>query len=120
MRISYSTQNSEMEVRKVLSGETMAMLQSLLPFFLMGGIFYFMLWKPQKKEQQRRDNMLNSLKRGDAVYTIGGICGVITCLSEKTVTLKVAENVEMKFLRTAVSGVQDSSCQDSKCQCDNE
>ena len=104
----------------MLSGETMAMLQSLLPFFLMGGIFYFMLWKPQKQEQQRRTNMLNSLKRGDAVYTIGGICGVITCLSEKTVTLKVAETVEMKFLRSAISGVQDPTKQSSECQCNNE
>ena len=34
-------------------GDTMAMLNSLLPFFLMGGIFYFMLWRPQKKEQKR-------------------------------------------------------------------
>ena len=117
MRILNSAQNSEMEVLKVLNGETMAMLQSLLPFFLMGGIFYFMLWKPQKKEQQRRNDMLNSLKKGDAVYTIGGICGVITCLSEKTVTLKVAENVEMKFLRSAVSGVQDPSKHSSDCQC---
>ena len=39
-------------------GDTMALLNSLWPFFLMGGIFYFMLWKPQKKEQQKRQDLL--------------------------------------------------------------
>ena len=94
----------------------MAMLLSLLPFVLMGGIFYFMLWKPQKKEQQQRKDMLSALKKGDAVYTIGGICGVITCLSEKTVTLKIADGVEVKFLRSAVSGIQNAAKSGSDCK----
>ena len=51
-------------------GDTMALLNSLWPFFLMGGIFYFMLWKPQKKEQQKRQDLLNSLKEGDEIITI--------------------------------------------------
>ena len=38
-------------------GDTMALLNSLWPFFLMGSIFYFMLWKPQKKEQQKKDRI---------------------------------------------------------------
>ncbi len=46
------------------SGDTMALLNSIWPFFLMGGIFYFMLWRPQKQEQQRRADLLNGLKRG--------------------------------------------------------
>ena len=39
-------------------GDTMALLNSLWPFVLMGGIFYFMLWKPQKREQQKRQDSL--------------------------------------------------------------
>ena len=49
----------------------MALLNSLWPFFLMGGIFYFMLWKPQKKEQQKRQDLLNSLKEGDEITVTG-------------------------------------------------
>lgn len=85
----------------------MAMINAVLPFVLMGGIFYFMLLKPQKKEQQRRQNMLNSLKKGDKIITIGGIYGTITDISEKTVTVEVAENVEMVMVRSAVSSFQD-------------
>ena len=39
-------------------GDTMALLNSLWPFFLMGGIFYYMLWRPQKREQQKRQDSL--------------------------------------------------------------
>ena len=88
-------------------GDSMAMLNSVLPFFLMGGIFYFMLWLPQTKEQQKRRDLLNSLKVGDDIITIGGIYGKITAISEKRVKVQVAEGVEIEMARNAVSGHQD-------------
>lgn len=91
----------------MFNADTMAMVNSVLPFFLMGGIFYFMLWKPQKKEQQKRQDLLNSLKKGDKIITIGGIYGTITDLSERTVKVEVAEGVEMTMVRSAVSNFQD-------------
>lgn len=87
--------------------DTMALLNSIWPFFLMGGIFYFMLWRPQKQEQQRRADLLNGLKEGDNIITIGGIYGTITAISEKRVKVKVAENVEIEMARNAVSGYQN-------------
>ena len=68
-------------------GDMMAMINAIWPFILMGGIFYFMLWRPQKKEQQKRQNMLESLKKGDKIITIGGMYGTITNISEKKVTV---------------------------------
>lgn len=91
----------------MFGADTMAMINSVLPFFLMGGIFYFMLWRPQKQEQQKRQNLLNSLKKGDKIITIGGIYGTITDLSERTVKVEVAEGVEMTMVRSAVSNFQD-------------
>lgn len=90
-------------------GETMAMLNALWPFVLMGGIFYFMLWKPQKQEQKKRQDLLNNLKKGDKVVTIGGIYGTISQISEKRISLEVAENVHIEMSRNAVSGYQDPS-----------
>ncbi len=87
----------------------MALINSLWPFVLMGGIFYFMLWRPQKKEQQRRQDLLNGLKEGDKIVTIGGIYGKIVGVSEKRVKVKIAENVEIEMARSAVSGYQDSA-----------
>ena len=93
----------------MFGAETMAMIQAVVPFFMMGGIFYFMLWKPQKKQQQDRQNLLNSLKKGDKIITIGGIYGTITDLSEKTVKVEIAEGVEITMVRSAVSNFQDPS-----------
>ncbi|WP_449037038.1 preprotein translocase subunit YajC [Phascolarctobacterium sp.] len=88
-------------------GDTMALLNSLWPFVLMGGIFYFMLWRPQKKEQQKRQDLLNSLKEGDEIITIGGIYGKIKAISEKRVKVEVAEGVVIEMARNAVSGFQN-------------
>ena len=88
-------------------GDTMALINSLWPFVLMGGIFYFMLYKPQKKEQQKRQDLLNSLKEGDEIINIGGIYCIITAISEKRVKVKVAEGVEIEMARNAVSGFQN-------------
>lgn len=85
-----------------MQGDALAMINSLFPFLIMGGVFYFMLWRPQKQEQQKRRDMLAALKVGDKVITLGGIIGTIKKLDEKRVILKVAENVEMEFLRTAI------------------
>ena len=91
----------------MFGADTMALINAVFPFFLMGGIFYFMLWKPQKKQQQDRQNLLNSLKKGDKIITIGGIYGTITDLSEKTVKVEIAEGVEITMVRSAVSNFQD-------------
>lgn len=96
-----------------MQGDAVAMINSILPFLVMGGVFYFMLWRPQKKEQQKRNDMLAALKVGDKVITLGGIVGTIKKLDEKRVILKVAENVEMEFLRTAI-GHMDSNGQKSE------
>ena len=66
-----------------------------------------MLWRPQKKTQQNRRDLLNSLKVGDDIITIGGIYGKITAISEKRVKVQVAEGVEIEMARNAVSGHQD-------------
>lgn len=89
-----------------MQGDALTMINSIFPFIIMGGVFYFMLWRPQKQEQKKRQEMLESLKVGDDVITLGGIIGKITKIDDKEVTLKVAENVEMQFLRTAIGHIK--------------
>lgn len=69
----------------------------------MGVVFYFLLYRPQKKEQQRRASMLSSLKKGDRIITAGGIHGQITAINDKIVTIKVADKVEINISRSAVT-----------------
>ncbi|MBP2628219.1 MAG: preprotein translocase, YajC subunit [Firmicutes bacterium] len=95
-----------------ISQETLQLLASYGPIVLMGVVFYFLLYRPQKKQQQQRAEMLNNLKKGDRVITAGGMYGTITSLDAKKVTLKVAEKIEMDFLRTSVQSYQNSPKKD--------
>lgn len=89
-----------------MSQETLQMLASYGPIVLMATVFYFLLYRPQKQQQKKRNEMLENLKKGDRVITTGGMYGTIISLDAKKVTLKVAEKVEMDFLRTAVQSYQ--------------
>jgi preprotein translocase subunit YajC len=55
-------------------------------------IFYFLLIRPQRKAQQRHQQILAALKRGDAIMTEGGILGEVVHLAEDRVTIKTGES----------------------------
>ncbi len=74
----------------------------LLPLVFMMGIFYLLVWRPQQKRGKEQAAMLTSLKRGDEVITSGGIYGKIAGLTDKVLTLEIADNVKIKILRTQV------------------
>ncbi|MBS0266960.1 MAG: preprotein translocase subunit YajC [Planctomycetes bacterium] len=82
-------------------------LFAFAPFILIGIVFYFLLWRPQRREQAKRDEMLSKLQKNDRVVTIGGIIGVVSNISpdEKEVTLKVDDNTRMKFIRSSIQQV---------------
>ncbi len=87
--------------------EMTANLASFMPIILMVLIFYFLLYRPQKKAQEARTQMLNALKVGNRVITVGGIFGTIVSLGDEVVRLKIAENVEIEVARSAINGVDD-------------
>ena len=69
----------------------------------MVAIFYFLLYRPQKKQQSRRRAMLDSLKKGDQVITIGGIYGTIEEIGDKSLKLKIADGVVIEVVRSSVN-----------------
>ena len=87
--------------------EMTANMASFMPIILMVLIFYFLLYRPQKKAQEARTQMLSALKVGSRVITIGGIFGTIVNLTDEIVTLKIADNVEIEVARHAINGVDD-------------
>lgn len=90
-----------------MSNEQMSTLVQFSPILVMAAVFYFMVWRPQRKEQAARQKLLASLKAGDKVYTVGGLYGTVDSLTEKTVVLEVADGVKVTFMRNAVSGVRE-------------
>ena len=89
-----------------ISPEIDQFIQGSWPLILMAVVFYFILWRPQKKEQKKRAEFLSNLKKGDKIVTIGGLYGVILRLNDKSATIQIAEQVEVEIARTAVSHQQ--------------
>lgn len=86
-------------------------LGSFLPLILIFVIFYFFLIRPQNKKQKETQKMINALKKGDKVITIGGIHGVVSSVKEKTIIIKVDDNAKIEFNRTAVASVEKSEAE---------
>ena len=85
---------------------TAGFLTTIVPFVLIIVIFYFFLIRPQNKKQKETQKMIDALKKGDKVVTIGGIHGVISSTKEKTVIVKIDDNTKVEFTRSAIASVQ--------------
>lgn len=79
------------------------------PFVLMFAVFYFLLIRPQQKKQKQRTALLNQLKKGDKVSTIGGLHGTVVELTDDTVVLRVNDTTKMTYERSAVSTIITSA-----------
>jgi preprotein translocase subunit YajC len=82
-------------------------MRFLLPMLLALGVFYFFMFRGQRKERQKHASMLRDLKRNDRVQTIGGVLGTVVDVRDQEVVLKVDEssNVKMRFNRSAIKEV---------------
>ena len=81
------------------------MLSLVVTFGVIIAIFYFLVIRPQSKKRKDSEKMLEALKKGDKVSTIGGIRGVITAVKDQTVTVKVDDNTKVEFSKSAISNV---------------
>ncbi|HEX7898174.1 MAG TPA: preprotein translocase subunit YajC [Planctomycetota bacterium] len=86
-------------------------LGMFLPLILMFVVFYFLLIRPQKKQQKERDLLIANLKKNDHVVTHAGIYGIVKQISDQDFVLCIDENkdVRIKVLRTAISAVVKQS-----------
>ena len=82
----------------------------LLPMILIFVVFYFMLIRPQRKKDKEAKAMLESLKVGDRICTIGGIYGTIVRIKDDVLTIEVGEQKnQMMIARWAVRNVEQLS-----------
>lgn len=89
------------------AGGPASVAPTLVTFGLVFAIFYFLIIRPQNKRQKETKQMLENLKKGDRVVTIGGIRGTITSLKEDAIVLKVDDTTKIQFSRSAISSVLD-------------
>ena len=87
------------------TGGGSSMVSTMVMFSLIIGIFYFMILRPQQKRQKERAKLLESIQKGDKVITVGGMHGTVIGLEDKIVLVQVADNVKLKFEKTAISTI---------------
>ena len=88
-------------------------LMAFLPLVVIMGIFYVLLILPAQRRQKKTQEMINALKNGDKVIAAGGIYGTIVGIEGDSVQLRIADQVKVKVLRSAVSGLQPDSKEES-------
>lgn len=76
---------------------------SLVPIAAIFLIFYFLLIRPQQKQQREHKKMLEDLKKGDRLLTNGGLYGTIVGLKGEDLEVRFAENVKLIMARSAVA-----------------
>jgi preprotein translocase subunit YajC len=76
---------------------------------LMFVMMYFLLIRPQRQRQKEHERLIANVKVGDHVAMNGGEHGIITSVKERTVMLKVADNVKIEYDRSAIAAVTKKS-----------
>ena len=83
---------------------------SILPFILIMLILYFLMIRPQSKRQKEKKLMIEAIKKGDRIVTIGGIHGIVVGLKNqgKIVMIKVDKNTNLNIVKTSIAGLAES------------
>lgn len=84
----------------------MEYLGTIIIIVLFAVIVYFMMIRPQKKQEKETRDMRDNLQVGDEITTIGGIIGKIVSIKEETITIETShDRTKIRFLRSAVRSV---------------
>jgi preprotein translocase subunit YajC len=78
----------------------------LVMMVIVMGIFYVMLIMPQQRQRKKTQAMLAAIKNGDKVVTSSGIYGTVSGIDGDTVILKIADQVKIRILRSAIAQVE--------------
>ena len=85
-----------------------ATLLQMSPILIMVLVMYFLMIRPERKRRKKEKAMLDALKRGDRICTIGGIYGTIMDIKDDTITLAVGrDNMSMVVARWSIRSVED-------------
>lgn len=86
---------------------TESMLSLFFTLALMVVLLYFMIYRPQKKQEKKDAAMRNSLEIGDQVTTIGGVVGRVVAIKDDTFVLETgSDRVKIRFRRSAIASVE--------------
>lgn len=77
----------------------------IIPYVLIFLVFWFLVIKPQKDKQKEHADMLKNVKKNDEVVTASGIHGTVVLVKDKTVVVRVDDNVKIEFDKEAITKI---------------
>ncbi|MBI5150495.1 MAG: preprotein translocase subunit YajC [Candidatus Omnitrophica bacterium] len=77
----------------------------IIPYALIFLVFWFLVIKPQKDKQRQHEATLKNLKKNDEVVTVAGIHGTVVLVKDKTVMVRVDDNVKIEFDKEVITKV---------------
>ena len=75
---------------------------------VMGGAWYFLMMRPQRKKAKEHDALINNLGAGSRVVTVAGIYGVVDSVGEGTFVLKLEDGAKMKVSKSSIAGLEET------------
>ena len=88
-----------------------AMLQMVVTFGILGVMFYFLLIRPQQKQRKEQELLIKNVKTGDKILMSNGIYGIVSNVKDKSLMVKIADNVKVEVLKSAVGSVVQKSAE---------
>ncbi|MGA2262371.1 MAG: preprotein translocase subunit YajC [Acidobacteriota bacterium] len=86
--------------------DTANLLLQFAPILIIAVIFYLLIFMPMRKRQKKLESMIGVLRNGDKVITNSGIYGVVAGVKEKTLILKISDQVKIEIAKSAIAGLQ--------------
>ncbi len=92
------------------------MVSTLVTFGLVFVVFYFLIIRPQNKKQKEAKKMIEAVKKGDRIITIGGIHGTVHAVKEGTVVVKVDDSSRIEFSKSAIATVMAAKIEEKPAE----
>ena len=87
------------------------LLRTVSMVAIIGVMFYFLLIRPQQKQRKDQENLIKNVKTGDKILLNSGMFGIVSNVKEKSLMIKIADNVKVEVLKSAVGSVVQKSAE---------
>lgn len=84
-------------------------LAGMWPILLMIGVFYFLVLRPMKKQEDQRKQRLSEIKRGDKVVLTGGLLGRVSRIDDDIAVVEIADKVKVRVLKKDIADFEENA-----------
>jgi preprotein translocase subunit YajC len=88
--------------------ENPSIVSLIFPYAVIFGIFYFLVFRPQKQKQDQMKSLISGVKKNDQIVTNSGIHGTVVNVKDTTLIVRIDDNARMEIDKDAIASVVKS------------